>query len=125
MRRWDIALLLAATVLAARSANAPARADDTTALTCDARGGSFVLDDTDFAALAAAGVSRERFLSLAMDSRDRRAVCDTRMLSRLIKSGTADACDFDRYDVVTKYFDKSELRAALDTLTKRHAGKCP
>jgi hypothetical protein len=125
MRRWEIALVLAAAVLATRLAKAPARADDISALTCDVRGGSFVLDDTDFAALAAAGVSRERFLSLAFDSRDRRAVCDTRMLSRLIKSGAADACDFDRYDVATKYFDKSELRAALDTITKPHAGKCP
>jgi hypothetical protein len=124
MRGSEIALLLVAAALFASSAKAPARADDISALTCDVHGRFFILDDTDFAALAAAGVSRERFLSLALDSRDRRAVCDTRMLSRLIKSGAADACDFDRYDVVTRYFDKSELRAALDTITKRHDGKC-
>jgi len=104
--------------------NGSARSDDAKSFTCKVHGGSFVLDDDDFKALASAGITREKFAALA--PKDRVPVCDTRMVARLIKSGTADECTFDTYDyqVVVKYFDKSELSPGLKAAVKPHAGKC-
>ena len=82
------------------------------------------MDDTDFAALASAGITREKFAALA--PKDRVPVCDTRMVARLVKSGNADECAFDQveYQVVVKYFDKSELSPGLTAAVKPHVGKC-
>jgi hypothetical protein len=54
--------------------------------TCQVYGGSFVLDDTDFQALASQHITREKFSSFAPTSKERMAVCDTRKLWRVIKS---------------------------------------
>ena len=63
--------------------------------TCQVYGGSFVLDDTDFQALASQHITREKFSSFAPTSKERMAVCDTRKLWRVIKSGKTTRCDWD------------------------------
>jgi hypothetical protein len=124
MKRRQMGLLLSVGILALYLPNGSARSDDAKSFTCKVHGGSFVLDDDDFKALASAGITREKFAALA--PKDRVPVCDTRMVARLIKSGTADECTFDTYDyqVVVKYFDKSELSPGLKAAVKPHAGKC-
>jgi hypothetical protein len=122
MKRRSIGLFLSVAIAAAHLASGPARAEDAKSFKCDVRGGSFVLDDTDFQALAGVGITRENFASSA--AKYRVSICDTRMVARLVKAGKADTCDFDQYQVVTKYFDKSELAAAVKAIETPHAGKC-
>ena len=124
MNRRQIGLFLSVGILALYLSNGSARADDTKSFTCKVHGGSFVLDDDDFKALASSGITREKFAALA--PKDRVSVCDTRMVARLVKSGKADECAFDQYEyqVVVRYFDKSELSPGLKAAAKPHAGKC-
>jgi hypothetical protein len=66
--------------------------------TCQVYGGSSVLDDSDFQALANQQITREKFASFAPRSKERIEVCDTRKLWRVIKSGNATRCDWtERY----------------------------
>jgi hypothetical protein len=118
-RLIGFSLCLGALAVQASAVTAPA-AD----FTCQVYGGSFVLDDSDFKALAPMGITREKFPALAPTSKDRVAICNTRKLWRLIKAGKADTCDFDRYEPVIKYFDKSELSSALKAIETPHVGKC-
>src|SRR4029077_20055501 len=60
--------------------------------TCQVYGGSSVLDDSDFQALASQQITREKFASFAPRSKGRIEVCDTRKLWRVIKSGNATRC---------------------------------
>ena len=124
MKRGQIDWFLSVGIVAVHLSNGSALADDTKAFTCKVHGGSFVMDDADFKALATVGITREKFA--ALPPKDRASVCDTRMVARLVKSGKADACAFDAYEyqVVTKYFDKSELSPALKAAVTPHAGKC-
>jgi hypothetical protein len=124
MKRRQIGLFLSVGILAVQLSNGSSVADDAKPFTCHVKGGSFVLDDTDFEALASAGVTRQKLAALA--PKDRVSVCDTRMVARLVKSGKADECAFDQYDyqVVVAYLDKSERPAALKAATMPHAGKC-
>jgi hypothetical protein len=124
MKPRQIALFLSVGILAVHLSNGSAVATDAKSFTCLVKGGSFVLDDTDFEALASAGITREKFAALAL--KDRVPVCDSRMVARLVKLGKADECDFDQYDyqVVAKYFDKSERPAALKAAVTPHKGKC-
>ena len=72
------------------------------------------------------GIIKEKFAALAPTSKDRDGnLHNTRKLARLIKAGKADTCDFDRYDPVIVYFDKSELSSALKAQgTAPPSGKC-
>ncbi len=124
MKQRQICLFLSVGILSIYLSNGSVLADDTKSFTCKVHGGSFVLDDTDFEALASAGITRQKLAALA--PKDRVSVCDTRMVARLVKSGKADECAFDQYDyqVVVAYLDKSERPAALKAATTPHAGKC-
>jgi hypothetical protein len=122
MTRWQIGLLLIVGGSLIEASTVSALAQD---LGCRVDGNSFVLDDTDFKALAPSGFTREKFASLAPTSTDRKAICVTRMLWRLVKAGKADTCVFDRYIPVVNYFDKSELAPVLKAEEIPHAGKCP
>ena len=99
--------------------------------TCQAYGGAFVLDDTDFKALAAStygfrdlprgkGVTREQFASLPVTSGDRLAICNTRALWRAIKAGKLNRCDlWGRYPGWSaELFGESELETVLKTQIK-------
>jgi hypothetical protein len=121
MKRWHIGFLLVLGGVLAETSTVAAIAQD---FNCRVLGGSFILDDTDFKALAPMGITREKFSALAPTSKDRVAICNTRKLWRLIKAGKADTCDFDRYARVIKYFDKSELSSALKAMETPHVGKC-
>ena len=122
MKRWHIGFLLVVGGALIETSTVTVIAQD---LTCRVRGDSFILDDTDFKALAPQGIIKEKFAALAPTSKDRMAICNTRKLARLIKAGKADTCDFDRYDPVIVYFDKSELSSALKAQgTAPPSGKC-
>ena len=122
MKRWHIGFLLVLGGALIETSTVTAIAQD---LNCRIQGDSFILDDTDFKALAPRGITREKFAALAPTSKDRVAICNTRKLWRLIKAGKADTCDFGRYDPVIAYFDKSEVSAALKAMdTPPRAGKC-
>ncbi len=56
-------------------------------------GGSFVLDDSDFKALAEHKITQENFA--ALKPKRRAEVCDTRKLWRLIKAGKVGPCDLN------------------------------
>jgi len=94
MKRRQIDLLLSVGILALYLSNGSALADDTKSFTCKVQGGSFVLDDDDFKALASAGITREKFATLA--PKDRVPVCDTRMVARLVMSRKADSPSWRR-----------------------------
>jgi hypothetical protein len=121
MKRWYIGFLLVLGGALIETSTVTAIAQD---LNCRVRGDSFILDDTDFKALASSGITREKFAALAPTSKDRVAICNTRKLWRVIKAGKADACDFERYEPVIGYFDKSELSSAVKASDTPHAGKC-
>jgi hypothetical protein len=121
MKGWHIGFLLVVGGALIETSTGTVIAQD---LTCRVQGDSFILDDTDFKALAPTGITKEKFAALAPTSKDRVAICNTRKLWRLIKAGNADTCDFDRYDPVIAYFDKSERPLALKAITLPHAGKC-
>ena len=74
-RRFD-GSLLALAVLAAQASTVTAPAAD---FTCQVYGGSFVLDDGDFKALAPRGITKEIFASLDAASVRRESACETRM----------------------------------------------
>ncbi len=121
MKEWRIGFLLALGGALVGASTVAALAQD---LNCQVHGDSFLLDDTDFKALAHMGITREKFASLAPTSEDRVAICNTRKLWRLVKAGKADTCDFDRYDPVINYFDKSELSSVLKAEETPHVGDC-
>jgi hypothetical protein len=99
-------------------------------LTCKVNGGSFVLDNTDFEALAAStysfrdlprgkGVTREQFASLPATSKDRLAICDTRALWRAIKAGKLRCDNWSRYsEWNAELFGEAELRKVLEVQIK-------
>jgi hypothetical protein len=97
--------------------------------TCQVYGGSFVLDDSDFKALAASDrkITREKFGSLDADTR--KQACDSRKFWRLIQAGKADPCDFlvgGHYHWLPDMFasgDEQEkfINAQLDAMDKREA----
>jgi hypothetical protein len=79
--------------------------------TCQVYGGSFVLDDTDFKAMAdSTSITRETFASIKPDQRAR--ICATRKLWRLIKDRIADFCDFTLHytNFNVMYFGDSEIK---------------
>jgi hypothetical protein len=71
----------------------PAAAQDKTFM-CQVQGTSFLLDDSDFAALKDAKVTREKFVSFLAGSAERANVCETRRVARLVKAGKIGYCDF-------------------------------
>ncbi len=109
-RHIGFSLYLGALVVQASTVTAPA-AD----FTCQAYGGSFVLDDSDFKALESSKITRDKFASLAPTSQVRVAICDTRKLWRVINTGKADDCDFDnRYkNYSVMYTSDSEAKKFL------------
>lgn len=94
---------------------------------CQVYGGPLVLDDGDFKAVAAGGITREKFAALAPNAFTRKSVCDTRKLWRLVKAGKAGWCDFmlhyRNYAIV--YFDKSEVPAVHAAQEKLVTKQCP
>ena len=121
MKRWHIGFLLVLGGALVETSTVTAIAQD---LNCRVRGDSFILDDTDFKVLAPMAITKEKFAALAPNSKDRVAICNTRKLWRLVKAGKADSCDFDRYDIVVKYLDKSELSSVLKASATPHVGNC-
>jgi|SRR5437867_11979258 hypothetical protein len=112
------ALLAVAIATAVQVSAAIVRAQDNK-FTCQVQGDSFVLDDTDFAAMASAGITREKFAGLAPSSQMRVSICDSRKVWRLIQVGKADACALDRYsNYAAKYFGPSERQAAMAAVAK-------
>src|SRR5260370_35471134 len=86
-------LLAVAITTAVQVSTAIVRAQDNK-LTCQVQG--VVLDDSDFAAMAGAGITREKFAGLAPSLQMRVSICDSRKLWRLIEAGKADAWAIDR-----------------------------
>ena len=124
MKRWNIGFLVCLGALAVQVSTITAPAAD---FTCQVYGGSFVLDDSDFAAMASASsITREKFAALPPNSEIRVAVCDSRKLWRLIQVGKADACAVDRYpNYAAKYFGPSERQPAMAAIAKTIANVCP
>ena len=93
-------------------------------LTCQTYGGTFVLDDSDFKALEKQKITREKFVALAPTSKVRMAICDTRKLWRVIKTGNADHCDWDTRYVKwdTQYYAESELNTVINAQINAMAG---
>jgi hypothetical protein len=128
MKQWPIGFL-AFVALWIVCGTIDAVAQDQT-LTCKVNGGSFVLDDTDFQALAAStysfrdlprgkGVTREQFAALPAASKDRLAICDTRGLWRAIKAGKLRCGDWSRYsEWNAELFGEAEARKVLETQIK-------
>jgi tetratricopeptide (TPR) repeat protein len=65
-------------------------------LTCPVRGGSFVMNDADFKALAKGGMTKEKFVLLPQTSKARKTVCETRKVARVV-SGKPNDCALDPY----------------------------
>ena len=107
---------------------ASAAAADTSALpvrylTCDVFGGSFVLDDADFKALAspeARGnnppLTPQYVVSLKLTSTLRQQICDSRGLYRRIKSGICSKDDFKMNFRLwlPQFFSDEEQKILLD-----------
>jgi tetratricopeptide (TPR) repeat protein len=82
-------------------------------LTCQVRGGSFVLTDRDFQILAKDGMTKEKLALLPPTSKARRTVCETRKIARVV-SGKRDDCALDPYKYwVVQYLDASEADKVL------------
>jgi hypothetical protein len=99
MKRRHIGFLLCLGALVVQASTVIAPAAD---FTCQVYGGSFVLDDSDFEALAdkkipSQIITREKFATLAPTSKIRVAICDTRKLWRVVQTGKAHACDFEKH----------------------------
>jgi len=120
-RRGRVILPVAILVLAL---TCPGRAQDKQIsekdLTCKVYGGSFVLDDTDFAALTQDKLGvykmpKERFVTLKLDSAAHVAICDSRKVWRLVRDKKVTIDDFvDRYKWRPDYFTSAELKKVLD-----------
>jgi hypothetical protein len=82
-------------------------------LTCNTHGGTFVLNDTDFASMK---ISREQFVSLKPNSPDRFRICDTRKLLRVVRTKKVTVDDFvDNYKwFLPAYLTASERKEVLD-----------
>ncbi len=94
--------------------------------TCQVYSDSFALDDADFAAMASAGMTREKFAAPAPSSQMRVSVCHSRKLWRLIKAGKVNGCDLDRYEnYAAKYFGPSEREIAVAAVAKAMAEEWP
>jgi hypothetical protein len=75
MKRRNVGLLVCLGALVVQGSTITAPAAD---FTCQVYGGSFVLDDADFAAMASASsITREKFAALPPNSEIRVAVCDS------------------------------------------------
>jgi hypothetical protein len=123
-RRFD-GSLMALAVLAAQASTVTAPAAD---FTCQVYGGSFVLDDGAFKALAPRGITKEIFASLEAASVRRESACETRMLWRLIRDGKAEQCDLTVHykNFAIAYFHSSELPQVSEFLNHpRFGAKCP
>jgi hypothetical protein len=89
MKRRRIGFLVLVSLLTLEAASVPATAQPQN-FTCQVYGGSFVLDDDDFKALANSGISKANFASL--EPKRRAQVCDSRKIWRLLKAGEV-ICD--------------------------------
>ncbi len=95
--------------------------------TCKSRIGSFVLDDSDFQAISASGVTRATFASLAPEVRQK--ICDSRGVVRGIKAKKDTNCLMTTYypHWVISYWSKPEqdvvLNAQIDAVDKTN--RCP
>jgi hypothetical protein len=124
MKRRHIAFLLCVGTFAVQVSTVIAPAAD---FTCQVHGGSFVLDDSDFKAIADSTVNtKEKFAALPPDAKLRAAICDTRKLARLFKAGKVDYCDlavhYKNYAVA--FFDNSEL-VVVNKAFELPKKKCP
>ena len=108
MRLTVVIGLVAAALLVQGATQASAAADAT--FSCTVYGGSFVLDDDDFRAMSEQKkMTRAKFASLPAASRARAGVCQTRMVSRLLREGKTTSCDAVHYpNVVIAYFGHAE-----------------
>ncbi len=109
MKLRTIAFLLTVGVSALEGGTIVAALAQDQTFTCQAYGGAFVLDDSDFNALANSnysfrdlprgkGLSRQKFASLPATSKDRLAICNTRALWRAVKAGKLNRCElFKQY----------------------------
>ncbi len=128
MKQRHISFLALVALLIVGGAIAAIAQDQT--LTCKVNDGSFVLDDTDFKALAAStysfrdlprgkGVTREQFASLPATSKDRLAICDIRALWRAIKAGKLRCDHWSRYSWWSaELFSEPEQIKVLETQIK-------
>jgi hypothetical protein len=115
-------LLAVAIATAVQVSTAIVRAQDNK-FTCQVQ--DVVLDDSDFAALAGAGITREKFAGLSPSSQMRVSICDSRKVWRLIQVGKADACALERYsNYAAKYFGPSERPAAIAAVAKTLDVRC-
>jgi hypothetical protein len=131
MRFISMMAIAALVTLAALPLPTPGSARDSEFM-CDVNGGSFVLDDADFAAMAKGGMTREKFAASSLGSPIRVSVCDTRKLWRLVRAGSLSGCDLVRYKHwVPEYFAKDEIRVSFDPMNKASddlefgRSKCP
>jgi hypothetical protein len=127
MKQHYVGLLLLLGLLAAGETRNAVAQDQK--FTCQAYGGSFVLDGLDFKALAESDskITREKFGSL--DANTRKQACDSRKFWRLIQAGKADPCDFlvgGHYHWLPDMFASADeqsklIDAQLDAMNKREA----
>jgi hypothetical protein len=90
-------------------------------LTCNVYDGSFVLNESDFAALNRPSlkpkdkITLAYFASLKRDSELRSQICDTRKLLRLIKAGKATNDDFNRHypKWIADFWSEEEVNVVL------------
>ena len=96
-------------------------------LACKSRGGSFVLDDSDFTAMSASGVTRATFASLA--PKVRQQICDSRGVIRGIKAKKDTNCLMTTYypDWIITYWSEPEQKIVLDAQLEAFgkSNRCP
>jgi len=126
MKLRPIALLLSVG-LATLSENIETLYAQNDPFSCKARIGSFVLDDSDFEAMSASGVTKATFASLA--PKVRQQICDSRGVVRGIKAKKDTNCLMTTYypNWIVTYWSKPEqdlvLNAQIDAVDKTN--KCP
>ena len=86
---------------------------------CRVDGTSFVLDDSDFAAMSRGGMTREKFAASSPGSSIRISVCDTRALWRLIKAGNLNGCEVAHHkNWVAEFFSSAETSVVFEPMLK-------